>query len=348
MKTLQDYAGAAQRIKELQRADGSITWVDAGVFDPWNHTESAMALTVAGEYDAALKAYRRLAETQNKDGSWWADYGNAAPLDGENEKMMDADKPKVRDTNYSAYIATGAWHYFVSTQDKGFLKDYMPVVDRAMAFVLAHQSEHGDIRWAAVDPHTPEDDALLTGCSSIYKSLECAIRLFDAGGAARQDWAAARASLGDALRNRPDRFDRNWASKQKYSMDWYYPALSGALSKEASIERLKQRWDEFVVEGIGCRCVAEEPWATVAEACELAMALLKHGDRTRAEALFEAQHRCRDEVGAYWMGYQFAEKVFWPGDKPSWTAAAVLLAGDALYDWTPASKIFTGPALAEA
>ena len=47
-------------------------------------------------------------------------------------------------------------------------------VDRAIEFVLALQTEHGDIHWKVNGDGVPEEDALVTGCSSIYKSLECA------------------------------------------------------------------------------------------------------------------------------------------------------------------------------
>ena len=46
----------------------------------------------------------------------------------------------------------------------------------AIDFVVALQYPEGDIRWTARDANTPEEDALLTGNSSIY-SLGCAIRL---------------------------------------------------------------------------------------------------------------------------------------------------------------------------
>ena len=46
--------------------------------------------------------------------------------------------------------------------------------------------------------------------------------------------------------------------------------------------RLAARWHDFVEEGLGCRCVQEEPWVTVAESCELVMALLAAGDHARA------------------------------------------------------------------
>ncbi|GIR63503.1 MAG: hypothetical protein CM15mP68_1690 [Pseudomonadota bacterium] len=44
------------------------------------------------------------------------------------------------------------------------------MVERAIEFVLKQQANTGEIYWA-VDKNTgPSQDALVTGCSSIYKS----------------------------------------------------------------------------------------------------------------------------------------------------------------------------------
>jgi hypothetical protein len=133
------------------------------------------------------------------------------------------------------------------------------------------------------------------------------------------------AALGVALRSRPDRFDRTWASKSRYAMDWFYPIITGWVQGPAAIERLDARWNEFVETGMGCRCETQEPWVTVAESCELTLALLAAGDRNRAAELFSWLTQWRDGDGAWWTGYQFVEKVLWPDEKPTWTAGAIML-----------------------
>ena len=124
-------------------------------------------------------------------------------------------------------------------------------------------------------------------------------------------------------------------------MDWFYPVLSGAIQGAAARARLAARWDEFVHSGLGCRCVADEPWVTVAESCELVMALLAAGDHARAVELYSWLHQWRTDDGAYWTGYQFAEDLLWPEEQPTWTAAAILLAADALTGYTAAADLFT-------
>jgi hypothetical protein len=318
-----------------QRASGEIPWFDGGHTDPWDHTEAAMGLSIAGEIDAAERAYAWLAETQLEDGSWWACYR-------EGDADLNVDR---RETNYVAYIATGVWHHFLITRDIDFLARCFPVVSKAVAFVLRYQSAEGEIDWAVDPSGAPLGDALVTGCSSIYKSLECAILIADQLGETSSAWRGARAGLGHALRHRPERFDRTWGSKSRYAMDWFYPILAGWVVGEQAKDRLAARWSEFVEPGIGCRCENHQPWATVAESCELTLALLAAGERDQAAELFSWLTQWRDSDGAWWTGYQFAEQLLWPKEKPTWTAGAVLLAVDALTHHTAASGLFLSPLL---
>ena len=316
-------------ILDCQQDSGEIPWFEGGYTDPWDHVESAMGLSIAGEIEAAHRAYRWLASMQLEDGSWWASYRGA-----------EIDNTTRRETNFVAYIATGVWHHYLITQDDDFLRELWPTVDRAIGFVLSLQSEHGEIDWAVDANGKPKGDALVTGCSSIYKSLECAHNIAVTLGEDRAHWRLSRKRLGDALRLKPGRFDRTWAPKSRYSMDWFYPVLTGVIQGKEARARLASRWDEFVEDGLGCRCEKQEPWVTIAESCELVMALLAAGDHARAVKVYSwlQQWRCKD--GSYWTGYQMVEDLLWPDEKPTWTAAAILLAADALTEHTPASRLF--------
>ena len=317
-------------ILATQQADGCIPWFPGGHADPWDHVEAAMGLGIAGEFDAAARAYRGLARTQLPDGSWWASY-----KDGE---VLERGR---RETNFVAYIATGLWHHYLVSGDRELLDELWPVVERAIEFVLSQQTVHGEVCWAVDAEGNTMDDALVTGCSSIHKSLECAINIAHALYRPCPRWVEARWRLGEALRHRPERFDRTWESKARFSMDWFYPVLGGVLGRGQAKARLAARWDTFVKEGMGCRCVSDEPWVTVAESCELTMALLGAGDHARAARLFSWLHQWRDHDGAYWTGYQWVENIMWPEEKPTWTAGAILLAADALTGHTGASRLLT-------
>ncbi|MBN8431232.1 terpene cyclase/mutase family protein [Microbulbifer salipaludis] len=321
---------SADYILARQRADGCIPWFDGHYADPWDHVEAAMGLSIAGEYTAAEKAYAWLASLQLDDGSWWAAY-----------KDGQVDNRERRESNFVAYIATGIWHHYLITRDQSFLRRYWPMVEKALTFVLALQSEHGEIQWAVDGQGEPLMDALITGCSSIYKSLECGINIAVVLEQDRPDWRIARQRLGDALRHKPQRFDRTWESKARFSMDWFYPVLTGAIEGAGAKARLQAKWEEFVVAGLGCRCVNDEPWVTVAESCELTMALLAAGEVAKAHTLYRGLHRWQDNDGGYWTGYVYRDSAVWPEEKTTWTVGAMLLAADALAGLTPASTLFT-------
>jgi len=326
-----------QFILDTQRASGEIPWFEGGYTDPWDHVEAAMGLSIAGEVDAARRAYEWLAGLQLADGSWWAAYRGA-----------EVDNDHRRETNFVAYIATGVWHHYLISGDLDFLRTLWPAVDRAIGFVLSMQTEHGEIHWAVDGNGTPKCDALVTGCSSIYKSLECAHNIAVTLGESRPQWLAARKRLGQALRHKPERFDRTWESKSRFSMDWFYPVLAGVFTGAEARARLAARWDEFVEDRLGCRCVKEEPWVTVAETCELVMALLAAGDHARAVEVYSWLQQWQAADGAYWTGYQLVEDLLWPDEKPTWTAGAILLAADALTEHTPAASLFTSVKLLDA
>ncbi|MGB0289446.1 prenyltransferase [Aequoribacter sp.] len=316
-------------ILSVQRSSGEIPWFEGGHTDPWDHVEAAMALSIAGKYQEAERAYAWLADEQLPDGSWWARY----------EQGARAESTR-RETNFCAYMATGVWHHFLITQDRAFLELYWPTVQQAMAFVLSLQTVHGDITWAVDDDNDIPVDSLVTGCASIYKSLECAHNIAVTLGHDTV-YFDARERLGRCLRQHPERFDRTWESKARYSMDWFYPVLTGVFSGKAARERLQARWNEFVEPGMGCRCVSDEPWATIAETCELVLALQASDEEALAREVYSWIAQWRHDDGSYWTGYQFKEQVLWPHERPTWTAAAVMLAADALTQHTPAAQLFT-------
>lgn len=316
-------------IAQTQLQSGAIPWFEGGILDPWDHVESAMGLTIGKRFDEARQAYYWLRDYQLENGSWLASYKNDIVEDGTRAE-----------SNFVAYVATGVWHYYLSTMDIGFLEQLWPTIDRAMGFVLSLQGKQGQIFWAEDTTHGIREDSLITGCSSIYKSFECALNIATVLDIKVPHWALARTRLGHALRNHPECFDRTWDSKSRFAMDWYYPVLTGVIQGHTARQHLRSRWQQFVVEGRGSHCVNDEPWVTVAESCELVMALLASGEYHRAVQLFSWLHELRDSDGSYWTGYVYRDHAIWPEEKPTWTAGAVLMAADALSNATPAAHLF--------
>lgn len=335
------FEGPLQRILTLQESDGSIPWYEDGPWDSWNHTESLMALSALGERQAAQHALQHLIDRQESSGAWLCDYGNAVPM-RDRLRMSREQAPQARDTNFAAYCAAGVLHYAVCFDAIEEARSYWPMIERAMDFVIRLQSPEGDISWSEeASTQSDVNDAMVAGNASIFMSLNCASFLGRWLGRDVSELDAARARLGNALKTKPHRFNRRKSETSEFAMDWYYPVLSGVLVGDVATARLDQGWHRFVSPSRGCHCVVEEPWITVAETCELVLALISVGRRKDAAQLFEQQSRYRDDDGAYWMGWQYAERIFWPMEKPSWTQAAAILAADALYGFSPAHQVLT-------
>jgi hypothetical protein len=320
----------AEHIAGLQLANGMIPWYPGGHCDPWNHVETAMALDVARLHEPARAAYRWLAETQRPDGSWH----NYYLPDG------SVEDPKL-DTNVCAYVAVGVWHHYLCTNDVEVARELWPTVRSAVQWVLSMQLPTGAILWAREVDDTPWDYALLTGSSSVFHAVECAVRLAEVVGDQQSGWPAAQARLGDAINDTPEVF----ADKSRWAMDWYYPVLCGVSQGEQAKARLAEHWDTFVMDGRGVRCVSDEPWVTAAETAECALSHAATGDMDTAIEILGWTRRHRRDDGAYWTGIVHPHEELFPEDEhTAYTAAAIILAADVITDTSPATSVFRHPA----
>jgi hypothetical protein len=318
----------AASIAAVQLPSGAIPWFEGGHVDPWDHVQSAMGLAAAGRVDEAARAYEWMRTGQRADGSW------AIRYDG------DAVTDPHTDSNFCAYVATGVWHHWLVTADRGFVDALWPVVERGLDAALTMQRPDGAVVWASADGRLVAE-ALVTGNASIHLSLRCGLALADVVGASRPDWELAAARLRHALREHPEVF-----VAKPHAMDWYYPVLGGALPPSDAEARLDERWHEYVVPGFGSRCVVPNNWVTGAETCELVLALDVIGRSDDAAALLASMQHLRDPDGSYWTGLVFDDDVRWPVERTTWTAATVVLAADALSRTTPGSGLFRGAGLA--
>jgi hypothetical protein len=311
--TAEQVLDTGRSIAAVQQPGGAIGWPDGHV-DAWNHVECVMALSVCGLRDAARRGYDWLRTAQRPDGSW--------PKRSESGTVTD----EAGESNHAAYPAVGVWHEVLLTGDDEFAHQMWPVVRGGIDFALGLQQPRGEIVWQRGPGGAPAAYALLAGCSSMHQALRCAIALAEHVGQPQPDWELAAGQLGHAVACHPEAF----ADKSRFSMDWYYPVLGGPLRGPAARERLTAGWDTFVVPGLGVRCVSDQPWVTGAETCELAIALDAIGDRSQALEMFAQMQHLRDHDGSYWTGWQFANRAHFPYERSSWTAAAVVLAADAL------------------
>ena len=312
-------------ILTLQRKTGDIPWHINGKTDPWDLVETIMGLNIGKRFDASYRAFEWLRNIQNPDGSWYSSYINGTPGD------------RTCETHMAAYISVGLFHTWLMNKDTAFLGYFWPTMEKGINYAISLQTKDGEIYWARSPEGRVDPMALLTGASSIFMSLKCALAIAGILGKRRASWETAFAKLGKSIKENIHTYN---VSKSRFSMYWFYPILSGALTGEKAISRIEKLWDKYVIEGQGVKCVSDQPWVTIAETSELVLALNGMGCAEKARIVFSwIQDRIYEDK-TFWCGYTYPDMVIWPEERISWTNAVVLMAADALYDLTPASGLF--------
>jgi hypothetical protein len=321
--TWSEALATGESIVRAQEPSGAIAWPDGHV-DAWDHVECAMALSACGLRGPARRAYAWLRDTQRPDGSW------------PRSSLGGAVTDPAAESHHAAYVAVGAWHEYLVTGDQSHALSMWPTVRRAVEWALALRTPRGEVAWERDASGRAGTYALLSGCSSIHRSLRCAVALGKLADDPQPDWELAADRLADLIGAHPEAF----ADKSRFAMDWYYPVLGGAVRGAAATARLTAGWDTFVVPGLGVRCVSDQPWVTGAETCELVLVLDACGLRAQAAAMFATTAHLRHLDGSYWTGWQYANRAHFPAERSSWTAAAVVLAADSLMGWSGGAGIF--------
>ena len=325
------YKSSADYIKSCQSPSGAIPSLKGGKLDPWDHIESIMGLVTLGHLEAARLGFDWLVNNQNKDGSWHSEFVD--------DKAIQTNKQ----THFSCYMSTGLLHYYLITKDLKYVKSMWPYASKGINFSIDLQNDKGTIPWCLNEEGLSGDDFLVTGSSSILKSLECAIALFnitqDADELKLKNWQSSYLKLKKAIRNPEGLFDIK-IDRKRFSMDWYYPIISGAFNRDESKDIIVNTLADFYIEGLGIKCVKEEPWVMVAETNEFVIAAVKADEINLAKNIFLESLNISDEHNIPYMGWQYVENIFWPDEKPSWTAAAVILAADSLYKFTDGCNLF--------
>ena len=316
-------------IKSIQYKSGAIPSNEDGTHDPWDHIESIMGLNIYKDIEASKSAFNWLTHHQNSDGSWYAKYYKT--------DAIEKNKP----THFSPYIAVAALHFFRIFKDINFLQSIWSSIELAVNFSVELQQDNGTIPWSINNNSQIENDYLLTGCSSILKSIECSIALSKILNKTEniEKWKKAHLLLSNAIQDPDGKFDLI-KDRKRFSMDWYYPILSGCLKQDEKSYYINKIFKDFYLDGIGIKCVIEEPWVTVAETSEFILALMCAGYDDEAKRLLFDVLNISDEEGIPFMGWQYEQDIFWPEEKPSWTAAALMLSADCVFDYSDASDLF--------
>jgi len=315
----------ADFIISQQFPSGAIPWYQGGIIDPWDHVECAMALDFSSRSSEASSAYKWMRDTQNPDGSWYSSYLNAKPQD------------LTKDTNFSTYIATGMWFHYLNIRNLRLLRYMWPAIEKGIDFALSLQQPGGEIYWGLSENNEVWPGAILTASSSTWLSIKCGIRIAKTLGVDKPDWNKACQRLARAIKEQPERFDRLGEDKSGHAMTWYYPILVGLIKGKQAEKHILEGWQDFIIDGWGCKCFADRQSVCVAETFELVLALARMGAGDKARMVLDWVLQFRDSDGVFYR------EVYWPQreirrselepqahEKNTWTSAAAILAMVAL------------------
>lgn len=76
----------------------------------------------------------------------------------------------------------------------------------------------------------------------------------------------------------------------------------GTVTWTAGRGRIDARWEAFVMDGLGVRCVSSNPWVTAAETAEFVIALDVVGMADQAAVCSDGPDTCAHAEGGYWTG----------------------------------------------
>ncbi len=323
------FENMAKFIKSIQLESGAIPSNDDGSHDPWDHIESIMGLNFANEYESSKLAFDWLIKNQNQDGSWFSKYMDDIPIE------------KNKPTHFAPYISVAALHFYKIFSDKEYLEYLWPSIESAINFSIKLQIQNGTIPWSVDKNKKIEEDFLLTGSSSILKSIECGIAISKIIKSIKnlEDWNHSYELLSKAIKNPSGKFDLI-KDRKRFSMDWYYPILSGCLNDNQKIFYVDKVFKDFYIKEMGIKCVIEEPWVTVAETCEFIICLMISGRDEDAKKLLKDVINISDINGVPYMGWQYEENIFWPLERPSWTSAALIIAADSVMGLSKGKDLF--------
>ena len=185
------FENIAKFIKSIQLESGAIPSNDDGSHDPWDHIESIMGLNFANEYEPSKLAFDWLIKNQNQDGSWFSKYMDDIPIE------------KNKPTHFAPYISVASLHFYKIFSDKEYLEYLWPSIESAINFSIKLQIQNGTIPWSVDKNQKIEEDFLLTGSSSILKSIECGIAISKIIKSTKnlEDWNNSYELLSKAIKN---------------------------------------------------------------------------------------------------------------------------------------------------
>ncbi len=285
-----------------QSKDGSILWDENGKCDPWDHCECLIALAIYEEWDAFDKGVDWFFHNINKDGLISPEFKNQ-------ESVQDHFE-----SHHAPYISLPLMQAKLMGRDESKVTEFESKIETIFNRLKNFKDKDGYYFWAK-DKNGYSDNSLITATMSIFLSLKALNNNFSID-LNKEKWN--------------EKFNRDGVDRSRFSMDFFYPYLAG-IKKDRN--DFKNHLKIFYKEGLGVKCVKEEPWVTIAESSECAIAALVVGEEEIANQIFKNIMQFQNPEGVFPTGYQYDLKIFWPEEKSTWTNAALIIAAHAISNY---------------
>ena len=285
-----------------QSSSGAIFWDEKGKCDPWDHCECLIALAIYEEWEYFWKGVNWFFANLNKDGLIYAEFQNEKP-----SKLH-------YESHHAPYIIMPLIQASLIDQEQDYKKiltsEQLLKLENIFEALNDFKDEDGYFYWAK-DSNGYSDNSLITASMSIFLSMVAKDKSFPKFNI--DMWQ--------------EKFNRDGVDRSRFSMDFYYPFLAGIKNNKKEFLDLL---DNYYVKGLGVKCVAEEPWVTIAESSECVISALIHDNENIAKQIFHDIQQFQNKDGIFPTGYQYKMEIFWPEEDSTWTNAAVIIAAHAL------------------
>ena len=285
-----------------QSSSGAIFWDEKGKCDPWDHCECLIALAIYEEWEHFWRGVNWFFTNLNEDGLIYAEFQNEKP-----SKLH-------YESHHAPYIIMPLIQASLIDKEQNYKKiltnEQLLKLENIFEVLDDFKDEDGYFYWAK-DSNGYSDNSLITASMSIFLSLVAKDKSFPKFNI--EMWQ--------------EKFNRDGVDRSRFSMDFYYPFLAGIKNNKKEFLDLL---DNYYVKGLGVKCVAEEPWVTVAESSECVISALIHDNENIAKQIFNDIQQFQNKDGIFPTGYQYKMEIFWPEEDSTWTNAAVIIAAHAL------------------
>ena len=285
-----------------QSSSGAIFWDEKGKCDPWDHCECLIALAIYEEWEHFWRGVNWFITNLNEDGLIYAEFQNEKP-----SKLH-------YESHHAPYIIMPLIQASLIDKEQDYKKiltnEQLLKLENIFEVLDDFKDEDGYFYWAK-DSNGYSDNSLITASMSIFLSLVAKDKSFPKFNT--EMWQ--------------EKFNRDGVDRSRFSMDFYYPYLAGIKNNKKEFLELL---DNYYVKGLGVKCVAEEPWVTIAESSECVISALIHDNENIAKQIFNDIQQFQNKDGIFPTGYQYNMEIFWPEENSTWTNAAVIIAAHAL------------------